>query len=417
MPKVSVIIPVYNTEKYLRQCIDSVVNQTFKDIEIICVDDGSTDNSLEILKEYQKNDSRLIILQQNHIGAGEARNKGIEVAKGKYIGFLDSDDWFEPDMLEKMHQRATKFDADMVVCSSKNYDIETNTFINPSEYYPINLEMVPLETPFNYKDCPDYIFNIFGVEPWRHLFLNELITKNNIKFQNLESCNDVAFSLIARICAKRIVVFDNELVNYRYRRKGSIAEYRANYASNIVKSALYIEKYLKEQGLYEKLEIGFIKTFINHIRFETSLCNKKQYEKFLKELKELMPDNWNRFKAALKKDYLTLDYLYKIIGKKRVMLWGASLFLKELLENEPKANPNILGVIDKNPNNLGKMCGNYKIYPPEALNELKPDEVIMTIFNNNEKIYEELKKEFKEKYSNIKLMGNIFSERIGVYND
>ncbi len=396
MSKISVVIPVYNTEKYLRQCIDSVVNQTFKDIEIICVDDGSTDNSLEILKEYQKNDSRLIILQQNHIGAGEARNKGIEVAKGKYIGFLDSDDWFEPDMLEKMHQRATKFDADMVVCSSKNYDIETNTFINPSEYYPINLEMVPLETPFNYKDCPDYIFNIFGVEPWRHLFLNELITKNNIKFQNLESCNDVAFSLIARICAKKIVITNKELITHRIDHTGCITEKRWNHSINGIKACLYFKDYLMKNNLYsDELKKELLERMHHAYQYETSRCNYVQYQQFLKELKKLLPFSWRKFKLKSREKYLNVNYLYKIIGSKKIMFWGASIFLKELLKNETEANPNILGVIDKNPDNWDKMCGNYKIYPPEALNELKPNEVIMTIFNNNEKIYDELKKILK----------------------
>ena len=412
MSKISVVIPVYNTEKYLRQCLDSVVNQTFKDIEIICVDDGSTDNSLEILKEYQKNDSRLIILQQNHIGAGEARNKGIEVAKGKYIGFLDSDDWFEPDMLEKMHQRATKFDADMVVCSSKNYDIETNTFINPSEYYPINLEMVPLETPFNYKDCPDYIFNIFGVEPWRHLYLSDIIRKNNLKFQNLESCNDMAFGMISRVCAKRIIIFDEKLVVHRINHNNSITLNRWNFSINSIKSSMFIKDFLIKNNLYSKLEKTFLKHAFGSCRYETSKCNEKQYNKFLKELKEFLPDSWHKFLPVLKKDYVILDYLYQHIGENKVMLWGASNFIKDILSKEKTIKPNILGFVDKNFEMQGTMCGNYKIYPPEALNELKPDAVVLTVLNNNETIYAELEKEFREKYKSIMLLDNIFSEKI-----
>lgn len=104
--KISVIIPVYNVEKYLRECLDSVVNQTFKDIEIICVDDGSTDKSLEILQEYKRKDDRFVILQQRHSGAGAARNYGLKLAEGKYIQFLDSDDYFEPTLLEELYTRA-----------------------------------------------------------------------------------------------------------------------------------------------------------------------------------------------------------------------------------------------------------------------------------------------------------------------
>ena len=94
--KVSIIIPVYNTSKYLNQCLDSVVNQTLQEIEIICIDDGSTDDSLKILNEYKSKDDRFIILQQEYVGAGAARNYALNFARGKYIQFLDSDDYFEP---------------------------------------------------------------------------------------------------------------------------------------------------------------------------------------------------------------------------------------------------------------------------------------------------------------------------------
>ena len=98
---VSVIIPVYKAEKYLRQCLDSICGQTLKDIEIICVDDGSTDSSPEILKEYREKDERVIVVRQENAGAGAARNKGLDISKGKYLSFLDADDFFEPDMLEE----------------------------------------------------------------------------------------------------------------------------------------------------------------------------------------------------------------------------------------------------------------------------------------------------------------------------
>ena len=116
MPKVSVIIPVYNVEAYLRQCLDSVVNQTLKDIEIICVDDGSTDGSAAILKEYATKDERIKILTQSNSGAGAARNAGIARATGEWITFSDADDWIEPDAIEKMVAAAQREDADCVCC-------------------------------------------------------------------------------------------------------------------------------------------------------------------------------------------------------------------------------------------------------------------------------------------------------------
>ena len=103
MIKISVIIPVYNVEQYLPKCLDSVLNQTLKDIEIICINDESPDNCAQILEEYQKRDSRIIILNQKNSGQGSARNRGLEIAKGKYIQFLDSDDFYEPTCCEEMY--------------------------------------------------------------------------------------------------------------------------------------------------------------------------------------------------------------------------------------------------------------------------------------------------------------------------
>lgn len=123
-PKVSVIIPVYNAEKYLRQCLDSVVNQTLRDIEIICVDDGSPDSSLSLLQKYASGDNRIKILQQENSGAGIARNKGLAMASGKYILFLDSDDFFELDLCENLFYQAEKTEADIILYDADCYEQE-----------------------------------------------------------------------------------------------------------------------------------------------------------------------------------------------------------------------------------------------------------------------------------------------------
>ena len=120
--KVSVIIPVYNTENYLRECLDSVLAQTLREIEVICVDDGSTDNSLNILKEYQNKDTRIVVLTQENRSAGAARNYGLSIAKGKYLSFLDSDDFFDKELLRKAYKNAEKNNADIVVYKFKRYN-------------------------------------------------------------------------------------------------------------------------------------------------------------------------------------------------------------------------------------------------------------------------------------------------------
>ena len=119
--KVSIIIPVYNVEQYLPKCLDSIINQTLKDIEIICINDGSTDNSLSILKEYASKDDRMIIIDKENKGQGIARNLGIKKAKGKYIGFVDPDDWVDIQMFEKMYNQAQKLNSEIVICDLVKY--------------------------------------------------------------------------------------------------------------------------------------------------------------------------------------------------------------------------------------------------------------------------------------------------------
>lgn len=126
--KVSVIVPVYNVEKYLKEAMDCIINQTLKEIEIICVDDGSTDSSLDILNKYADKDNRIIILEQENQGAGVARNTGLDIARGEYLSFLDPDDFFELTLLEEFYEKAISCDADIVVCGLNTYD-ETKKFL------------------------------------------------------------------------------------------------------------------------------------------------------------------------------------------------------------------------------------------------------------------------------------------------
>ena len=142
------------------------------------------------------------------------------------------------------------------------------------------------------------------------------------------------------------------------------------------------------------------------IRWEIGLCNSEQYEKFLKQLKTEFPNDWKDFEFALKKDYITLDYIYKFIGNKKVYLWGASNFLKNILESERDVNPYILGVIDKNEASWGKdFCG-YKIFSPEILKQ-NPANILVTVYNNPN-AYFAIKKEVEEEYTTCKILENIF---------
>lgn len=408
MPKISIVIPVYNIENYISQCLNSLISQTFQDFEIICVNDGSKDNSLQILKDYAGKDGRIKVISQENSGSGSARNRGFREAQGKYIQFLDGDDYFEPQMLEKLYNLAEKHGAEIAVCSSRKVDDEGNITESRNPNSPINLDKTPFNKPFSYRDFPEDIFSLIGTMPWNKLYLREMLTKNHLEFPRLTGPDDLCFVYMSYVCAEKIAAIDDELINYRFNRAGSVQTYRANHASDIIRASIFVKEFLKLKGVFETVRIAYLRAFINSIRWEISLCNDIQYEKFLNELKVLMPEDWEIFKPALRKDYINLDYLYNIIGHKKVMLWGAGFFTQKLFENEVEKNPNILGIIDRNRASWGNKVGNYTIYPPEIIKEFEPEGILSMIVNNNETIYPELKKEIEEKYPKTTMLPNIF---------
>ena len=213
MSSVSVVLPVYNVEKYLEKCLDSVIGQTLKDIEIICVDDGSTDRSGEILEAYEKKDSRIRVLHQENQYAGAARNRGLMEAAGKYVIFWDSDDYFEKTALEKLYRRCEADQAQIGVCAGKRLDDATGLVYPVGAY--LNRRMLPKKLPFSKKDIPRYLFNFTTNVPWNKLYLREFILEHGLRYQTLRQANDVYFSMMALFFADRITVVKTPLVTYR----------------------------------------------------------------------------------------------------------------------------------------------------------------------------------------------------------
>ena len=186
MPKVSVIIPVYNVEKYLRECLDSVINQTLKDIEIICIDDGSTDNSLSILKEYAKKDKRIKVINQENKGLSGARNTGIENATGEFIGFVDSDDWIDSNFYENLYNTAITTNSDIACAPIKR--VYGNKI-----HLRLKIESEQLATTLQEK------FDILNIPRccyvWNKIYRSSKLLKHNIRFEQGKYFEDVPFSI------------------------------------------------------------------------------------------------------------------------------------------------------------------------------------------------------------------------------
>ena len=218
--KVSVVIPVYNSEAHLAQCLESVCGQSLKEIEIICVDDGSTDSSSEILERFRQRDPRIQILHQKNQYAGVARNRGREQAKGEYLVFWDSDDFFKTDALEKMYRKCEEDHADICVCGAYQY-FEQGEFVSPSSSY-LRMKWVPDQIPFNRKTNPDYIMNFTGPAAWNKMFRRSFVEQSGLYFQAVRNGNDVFFGECTLCRAERITVINERLVYYRKDQKTSL---------------------------------------------------------------------------------------------------------------------------------------------------------------------------------------------------
>lgn len=212
-PLVSVIMPVYNVEEFIEQGLDSLLNQTLKHIEIICVDDGSTDRSLEILNRYAAKDKRVKVFTQQNQFAGVARNLGLSHARGEYVIFLDSDDFFSEDLTKSAYYMAKLHEADMVLYSAQHYNNVTGEYKEAK--WLLNSYVAPRKQPFNCHDCPDDIYRITTPCPWTKMFRRQFLLDTGLQFQALRNSNDIFVTYSALAMAKRIVTLDKKLVNYR----------------------------------------------------------------------------------------------------------------------------------------------------------------------------------------------------------
>ena len=245
-PKVSVIVPVDNKAPYLRACLDSIGNQTLKEIEIICVNDSPSDESIEIIKEYQAKDSRIKSIIQKNKGLGMARNAGMNVATGDYLICFDADDFIEYNMLEYLYYIAKKEQSDVVICGFYRYDNRSQEDIQ------INYPHVPetVISPFQTEILKENLFNITDPNAWTKLWKTDLIKRENLYYDDFPYAEDVSFTCLALACSKKISFTNIPFVHYRYFRKG--------------------------QKTFENKNLIFLLKALGSLY--TSLCQKKLYE-------------------------------------------------------------------------------------------------------------------------------------------
>ncbi len=275
-PKVSIIVPVYNVQKYLDRCIDSLINQTLFEIEIILVDDSSTDSSLEICKKRAEADSRIKVIHKENEGAGKARNAALQIARGEYIGFTDSDDYVDINMFKTLYEKAVKYDSDLIMsgvsfvdgnmfssegdCVRKIYFKDDTHFESPEEINKLKMGIVGAE-PQDEDDSK------YGMSIWKNLFRHDIIKQNNIVFQSEREMlsEDALFMIDFISCIKKATGINEAFYNY-CRNEDSIS--KSYKKDRMEKSLVFVSEV--EKRFQKDIEPKVYKTYID--RFWLAMC-------------------------------------------------------------------------------------------------------------------------------------------------
>lgn len=316
--KVSVIVAVYNSERYLRQCLDSIAAQTLREIEIICVNDGSTDGSLSILEEYANKDRRFRIFTKENEGLGgaSARNYGLERARGEYVSILDSDDFFEPDMLEKAAGKADRTRADIVIFGSYSYDGQTGrTAVVP---YILDCGAVPDKEVFSRGDCPESLFQITVGMAWNKLYRRQFLEKHRLRFQKIQFTDDAYFTYAGMALAERITVIPECFCHYRIHGGASQTDRLSRCPDSAYIPYLTLKESFVKWGFYEEVRRSFANCAAKFLRFFHDRIQAFQAFEYLQE----------RYKNKIFAELDLLDHPPGYFYDPRIPVW-----IHQILEN------------------------------------------------------------------------------------
>lgn len=284
-PKISIIVPVYKVEKYIHKCIDSILNQTFKDFEIILVDDGSPDNCGKICDEYAQKDDRVVVIHKENCGVSSARNAGLDIARGEYIGFVDSDDYIEDDMYENLYNCSVLNNADISIIGVKEIN----------ELGMVLYEYIP--NKINFSEI------LKRAHAWNKLFKRKLFFENNLFFIENKYYEDL--ELISKLFIKANKVCNVDEKCYIYlQRDGSTTRERNEKVLDMLWAYTEIRKFLQCEGVFEKYEdefmigISYFKNFfINILRECPTNFILKNFRYIINSFNYI--DNLNKFDIVI----------------------------------------------------------------------------------------------------------------------
>jgi glycosyltransferase involved in cell wall biosynthesis len=286
IPKISIIIPVYNADTYLRECLDKIITQSLKEIEIICINDNSKDNSLKILKEYEKKDKRIRIINLEETkGQSHARNEGMKIAKGEYIGFADADDFVEEKMYEKMYTSAKEKNAEIAMCKSKIYD-EINKSYREDEYFALACFDEKFSNKyFEHTKTADFIMKI-NVSVWNKIYKRKFLEKIKINFAEGFIYEDLPFFYESYTKAKRVILVNEFLYNYRINTINSTMTKTDKNTKDRIDMVSKTYNILREQNYYEKIKSNLINWIIHDLIYRFLITDSKYQKEYFFRMKK-----------------------------------------------------------------------------------------------------------------------------------
>lgn len=260
---ISVIVPVFNGESFLEKTIQSLLCQSLKNVEFIFVDDGSTDGSLSILKKFERHDPRICVIHQSNVNAGAARNAALARAQGEYLLFLDSDDFFESNLLERLYLSAKLNNLDIVACRCDFFIEKSSTFQKAD--WTIKSELLPKKKIFSGLDIGVNLFEAFVGWAWDKLFKRSFILENELRFQEQRTTNDLFFVFSALAKARRISTIDDILIHQRRRGTSSLSVTREKSWYCFYSALISLRIQLKLWNLYNQTEVAYKRYCVSFI--------------------------------------------------------------------------------------------------------------------------------------------------------
>ena len=308
--KISIIVPVYNVEKYIDKCLNSLVNQTLKDIEILVINDGSPDNSQSIIDDYVKKYPKIVksFIKENG-GQGSARNYGLKHAKGEYIAYVDSDDYVNLDTFEQMYKNAKEFDSDIVICGNNVVSLDN--------------KILSVENSIIYNDKDlDILFGHMAV--WNKIYKREILINAGCEFRSKVWYEDIDFSVKLLLDNYKITFINEAFYNYLLRPGSTMNNDNVSRNLEITLAFDEMNKYFKEKNIYgdvyEKLEfLAIYHIFIaTNVRVITSKVDKTIKKSVLDKLNNYMDENYSTFKRNKYIRYLSKNkkLIYNLMKNK-----------------------------------------------------------------------------------------------------